>query len=160
MTMFNAPGIRHILITIVNHRITQDIFRFEPVMLETKSAIFKNPKIIAEKLIQGTRIYDMLRLSRQFGAVTQKIDRRVNLDTIQQPLNQLGISALRNSLISIVEVIVIICKPERQPFDDPGRKFSRIFLPLLHRIATDQKVVDSFTNHRQRLLFQVFRLTV
>ena len=68
------------------------------------------------------------------------------------------VATYRNTLISVVKVVVIVGKAKRKPFYNKGRKLVTGALPLLFCIALNKLFVNVPANQGKRLLLKVFRL--
>ena len=78
------------------------------------------------------------------------------INAAQHILHKLRITADRDSLISVVEIIVVKGKPYGKPLDDERGKFGTLSSPLLLRVAFYQLFIDIFSDKRYSLLFEIF----
>ncbi len=80
-----------------------------------------------------------------------------HLNTLQHLLYHSGIPAHWNALITIIKIIIVICKPQRKTFNDKRRQFLAIPAPLLLGISLDQLLIDVRSHLGERLLLQIMR---
>ena len=80
---------------------------------------------------------------------------RLHFNAGEHLLDDLGISAFRNALISVIKIIVVISKAEGKSLDDEGRKFCAGTSPLLLGIALYKLLIDILTCKRECLLFEI-----
>jgi len=66
-----------------------------------------------------------------------------------------GITANWNALIPVIEIVVVVSKPQRQPLDDERRQVGAASAPLLFGIALNQLFINIGANQRESLFFQV-----
>ena len=62
-------------------------------------------------------------------------------------------------MVRVVEVVVVIDKPNGQPLDDEGGKVGAASSPLLLGVFLYQCLVDVLSHEREGLLFKVLRLS-
>ena len=97
---------------------------------------------IVKIFINHTGIHDLLEHIRMLLTVCKKVGLQHHIDIVEQLLYHLRIATDRNSLISVVKVIVIISKTQWKPPDNKSRKLLTVPPPLLFRIAFDQLLID------------------
>src|SRR5699024_9639537 len=76
---------------------------------------------------------------------------------IQHLLHHFCVTTNRNTLVIIVEVIIIINQTYWKTLYNKSRQFSTWSTPLLFSIPFDQLLIDISTNQRNSLFFQIIR---
>ena len=77
-------------------------------------------------------------------------------NTVQQSLDQYIVSADRNTLVFIIEIVVVEHQADRQTFDDECRKFRTFSSPLFFGVSLDQCLVDIFSNEKLGLILAYY----
>ena len=81
------------------------------------------------------------------------VSHRIN--AIEQSFDQSIVSANRDALILIIEIIIIKDKSNRQPINDKCRKLGTFPAPLFFSITFDQSLIDIFSYQCKRLFFKI-----
>ena len=127
-------------------------------------------KTVVEILIQHTRIdylpVSIPRMVRHHNALRRLLLHRKfpvgnacpHFDPLQHFLYHGSISAYGNALITVIKIIIIVSKPQRQALDDKRRQFFTIPAPLLLGISFDQLLINVGAHQRKRLLLQILRI--
>ena len=134
------------------------ILQFQFFRLKPDGPVFQHAQAVIVKLINHSCIYNLFCHSVQFGPIRQIVCLQTNLRPLQQFLHNPGISPHRNALVSVIEIIVVIGKPQRQPPDDKSRQIPAVPSPLFLRIPFDQLLIYIPSHQRKRLFFQILGL--
>ena len=81
------------------------------------------------------------------------------LDSIQKAFYHLRIAIYRDSLITVIEIIIIVGKTQRQSLYDKCRKLRTFPAPLLLGIPLDQLLIHIRSHQTDRLLLKICRFT-
>ena len=76
---------------------------------------------------------------------------------MKECVDEFIVSADRNALIAVVEVVVVENHANRQPLDDESRQLRTFPSPLLFGVAFDELFVNVVTNQHLCLLFKIAR---
>ncbi|EJX09608.1 hypothetical protein EVA_02285 [gut metagenome] len=87
----------------------------------------------------------------------EKINLRQAIHPLEQTPDQRIVTTNRNTLVTVVKIIIVEDPTHRQTPDDKSRKILTVPSPLLLRIFLDQYVEDILSHKRQRLLLQILR---
>ncbi|MNJ51213.1 hypothetical protein D3C77_465110 [compost metagenome] len=123
-----------------------------------QAPIFEHAVFVIEILVDHAGIHDFLGALEPFFFAIKKIDVQLHLDAFQHLLDNRPITADRNALIAVIEVVVVIGEADGEAFDDEGRQVFGRSPPLLLGIAFDQFFVYIGSDERNRLFLQVSRL--
>src|SRR5690606_16191364 len=127
-------------------------------MVESQTAVFEAAETIVKIFVNLSGIYNFVGQGFQFLAVFEKVHTQSYLTSFKKSFREFIIPTNRNTLIFIVEIIIVIGKPHRKSFDDEGWQFCGFSSPLLFGIAFNQFVVDVRSDEGDRLFFQVLWL--
>ena len=89
--------------------------------VKTQRAVFQFAQAIIEIAVNSPGIDDGSSLFVQFLPMGKVVAVEADFTVAEHFFNHLGISADRDTLIPVVEIIVIECESQWQPFDDMGR---------------------------------------
>ena len=157
---------------IINHRISLIIlFPLKQFMLKAEGTVFQFAKHIIKIFIYHTGVKYLIkgicfsgfcfRCKRTvifFLNIIIKIRVQANRNTCKHFFRNSRVATHGNSLVSVVKVIIIICKPKRKTFDNKRRKLLAVSSPLLFRIAFYQFLVYIGSCKRQGLFLQILRI--
>ena len=158
MLVLDDARIRHFALGVVDDRDTLMVLLLEALRLEMQAAVLELAEPVAEILVNRARVDDLLRKALVRLALLQIVDARTDLDAIEQGIDQLVITANRDALIAVVEIVVVERIAYRQPPDDERWELRTSAAPLLLRVTLDQLRVDIRADERNRLLLEVPRL--
>ena len=102
-------------------------------------------------------LYDKTTLRQSLYLTVEEVNINESVYAIQESLNKLVVSALRHTLVGVVEIVVVVDKPHGQSLDDKSRQVYKLPTPLLLRVAFYQSLVNIAPHEHQRLLFKVAR---
>ena len=148
---------RSLAARVIHDRIPLVIRYVQLLRLKPDGPVLQMPEAVIKILIDRPRIDDLPELSRILFCKCPIIDSCHYWHTGQELFDHLRISADRDALVAVIEVVVIVGKPKRQPPDDEGRKLRTRTSPLLLCVFSDQFFVDIRPGERNRLLFQILR---
>src|SRR5512143_1654820 len=100
---------------------------------------------MVKPMIQRTAIEDMVEIAFHFpfeGGIQMNLNKLM----IEQLFDNRGIAVLGHPLITMIEIIVIVVKAQRQPLENAGRKLGRMNSPLLQSITLEESFVEFFTD--------------
>ena len=136
MFMLDNPRIRHIAVGVVNDRITLIIRNIKHLCLETHRSVFESSKAIVKEAIYRPRIDQLIGVFAPHSIPRlKKIAIGLDITSPQQPLDKFVVSAARYSLISIIEIVVVVGEPQRKTTDDKSRQLRTFPPPLLFGIS-------------------------
>ncbi len=69
--------------------------------------------------------------------------------------HECGVSVSRDSLVAMVEVVIVIVEPERQALEDTGWELGRGQTPLLFGVALEEGLVQVSPHHAEGLFLEV-----
>ena len=156
--MLNDPGIWNFLFRIIHYRIALVIVAVQYLCLEPDRAVLQSTQPIAVIFINHPCKDRLIRNVRVLLPKCKIICIRPNFRTFQHPLCDRCISADGDSLVSVVEIIIIIREPDRQTADDKGRQLPAVSAPLLLRVALYQLLEYIPAHQGQALLLQILRI--
>ena len=157
MLMFDHTCIRHFTIGIIDNRIPLIIVTVKCLRLKSHRTILKRSESVTKIFIDHPRKYDLVCNIRILSTKFKKVCSRKNIRFFKHFFHDRSIAADRDSLISVVEIIVVIHKTKRKPLNDKCRKFRTFSSPLLLCISLDQFFVNILPTEEKRLLLKVFR---
>ena len=134
------------------------ILLLESLRLKTQPAILELTEPIVEVFINRPRVNDLPGHPPIRRALLEVIHPGAHLDARQQSLDELIVTALRDALIPVIEIIVVKRITHRQTLDDERRQLRAAPAPLLLRIPLDELRVDIRADKRDRLLLKIPRL--
>ena len=101
------PGIRHLTLGIIHHRITLVIRLVDNFLLETDGAVVELAKLIAVELIYFACEDYLVCDALPIRSILEEIYISMGLDAIQQTIYQLVVATHRDALVLIIEVVII-----------------------------------------------------
>ena len=110
---------------------------------------------VTKIFINRSRIYRCIRIN--LIAHLKIICLQTHLNPFQHFLYHFCIAIYRNSLITIIKIIIVIGKPQRKPFNNKRRKLSTLPAPLLLGIPLDQLFIYIGSHQTDCLLLQIGR---
>ena len=157
--VFNHPGIRRFGIGVVDDGVALVVANVLFFSFKAQGPVFQFAQAVVKELVDRAGVDDLVKLLQVFVLLVEEVSVQFNRDLVilEHVFHQLGVAALRDALIVIVEVIVVVDQADRQALDDEGRQFSCLSAPLLFRVALDQLFIDVPADQRDCLLFQVLR---
>ena len=159
MLVLNHAGIRHLGIRVVEHRIALEILHpLHQLMVEADGTEFQLSEPVAEPGIQRPGIQHTVGHGKIFLLFCQKILAQTHLNALKQPLEQLRIAADGNTLVRVVEIVVVKGETHRQTAQHKCRNLLRRHPPLLFGVALDQLFINVTSAQLHALLLQVARL--
>ena len=156
--VLDDAGVRDLALRVVDDGDTLMVLLLEALRLEMQAAVLELAEPVAEILVNRARVDDLLRKALVRLALLQIVDARTDLDAIEQGIDQLVITANRDALIAVVEIVVVERIAYRQPPDDERWELRTSAALLLFRVTLDQLRVDIRADERNRLLLEVPRL--
>ena len=168
MLVFNDSGVGDLPLCIIHHRISLIIIALRQILLfEGEGAILKIAKAIIKIFIDHAGIQHLVKSNIVFAVFSALLLFRKESTVLRvqqdlRPLKKLfhnpGIATYGNALISVIKIIVVIDKPEWQPFNNESRQFLTVSAPLLFRVPFDQFLIDIRPGKRQCLFLQILWL--
>ena len=167
MLMLNAAGVGHLCLGIVYDRISLIILHGKLLCLKSHRAVLQGPEAVVIILIYLTckkkpvkrdwRIIGKCGIKASLSIThallhAEIVLTRADVDTLKHLLHNLCIAAYGDTLISVVEIIVVIGKAQRQSFYNECRKLITASAPLLFSVALYQLFVYISAHQRQSLL--------
>ena len=155
MLMFNDSRIRHLIFCIVDHRISLVVLHIQDLRLKPEAPVFQFSKAVIIVSVDHAGKYDVFRLFRKDFPVRKEICHKPHLSFFQHALDDLRITADRDSLILVIKVIIIIDIAHRKSPDNKAWKLCGASSPLLFCITLDQLFINIFSYQGNRLLLQI-----
>jgi len=152
------PGVGNLVRGVIDDRVMLEVLDRELLGLEAERAVLEPPKLEGEELVDPAGEDDGLGQGIPVGAVLEVIAGELDLDPLKKILDQNAVAAIGDSLIEVVEVVVVVGEAERQPLDDRGGQFLAITAPLFFRVFLDQLGVDRPPDEGKGLLLEVLWL--
>ena len=81
-----------------------------------------------------------------------------NVRVVEHVFEHGRVTAGRDALVRVIEVVVVPSESNRDASDDRGRKLCRIAVPLFGRISTDEDFVKLVANLANDPLLEIFCL--
>ena len=156
--MLNNTGIWHLIIGIVHNRISLIVPHIKHFCLKTQGTVLQLTIAVIIKFIDHTGKKDLICLCSELFSICKEIRLQANLDTLQKLLDNTSITTLWNTLIRILEIIIIIGITKRKSLNNKSRKILAFSSPLLAGIALYQLLIYILSHQSQCLLFQVLRV--
>jgi hypothetical protein len=104
-------------------------------MFKPQTAVLHLAELIIKIFVNSSRIDNLVSILQEIFLLLQKIRLQPDFNTIKQPIYQLVIPSLGDSLPRIIEIIIVKSKSKWQPPDNKCRKLTAITPPLLLRIS-------------------------
>lgn len=154
--VFDDPGERHVLTGVV-HLGYALIVAVHDSGIEAERAVLKLSEPVVIVFVHLAGVDD---LAGEFVLVGQVVHASLYLDIVmvEHVLEHPGIAVNRNTLEAVVEVAVVVGKPDRQPVDDGRRKLGRVTAPLLGRVTFDEEFVEFFADLGNAPLPEILRV--
>ena len=108
------------------------------LVFKAQGAILKFAVAEVEVSVNLARIDNLIGNGLPMLAIIEKVALKLDIRPGEQASDKLIISPARNTLIGVVEIVVIVCKADRQAANDICRKFTAIPAPLFLGIALDR----------------------
>ena len=158
MLMLYNSGELHISFSVVYHCISLIIVGIKSFILKVYSSILQHSKLIIKELINHSGIYSFISYIRIFLYEISVLGICSYFYTLKKLFNYSGISSNRNTLVSVIEIIIVKCKSKRQSLYNKCRKFLGISAPLLFRISLYKLFIYILAHQRYSLFFQILRI--
>lgn len=152
------PGVGDLAGGVVHHRVALVVRDGQLPGLEAEGAVLEAAQGEAEELVDPPGVNHAAGGLVELGAMREIITGGPHLDAFQEGVDQGAVAALRDPLVSVVEVVVVVLEAEREPLDDRGRELPAAPVPLLLRVALDQLLVDGAADQKEGLLLEVMGL--
>ena len=140
--MLNDPGIRHFPLCVVDYRISLIIIAVQDFGFKPYGTVFQSAELIIKKLIDHTCKQNFICDFRILFNEFEIVGFCPNIHTVQHFFNNLRITAHRDSLETVIEIIIVIGEPQRQTFDNKGRKLRTVSSPLFFGITFDKLFIN------------------
>ena len=142
--VLNRPRIWHFALGVVHHGVALEVGRGEVLVLEAQAAVVEVTEAVAVELVDAPREQDFFGFRFEFAPVVEEIrvELQVYFSVIEQGVDEEVVSALRDALVGVVEVVVVEGEPQRQAADDECRQFGCRPSPLLFGLSLDELFVD------------------
>ncbi len=159
MLVFDDARIWCLGIGIVEHRIALEIgYAPQEFVLEPQRAELEFSKPVIEKGVDRTCIDHPVGHRKKSIFVGKKVGLQPHLCTFEQFFEERGVASNRNTLESVVEVVVVEGEPQRHAAQHEGRNLVGRSTPLLFGIALDELGEDVLARQFHTLLVEVMRL--
>lgn len=123
---------------------------------ETDRAPVELAEPVVEIFVEGARVHELVgNLSPVALVFGKEIYACVGLDTCKQAVDELVVAADGDTLVLVVEVVVVENEAHREAFDDECRQVPAAAAPLLLGIFLDELFEDVPAHERERLFFEV-----
>ena len=161
MLVLNAPCVWHICRGVVYHSISLIIRHIIFLVLKSKTAIVKFAVLIRVELVNLSCKYQFISKTSPIPhigliiTIAKEIQSYHRVTSFQQTINQLVVSPDRNTLVSIVEIIIVKYESHWQAFYDKRRKVNAFPTPLLLGIFLYKNLVDVPAYEHQCLLLKI-----
>ena len=156
--MLDNPCPGRFRVRIVDHSVPLVIRLVQHFGFKPNGPVFQGPQAVSVIGVNRPGVDHALCQGIQFILVLQVVAAGPHLNPLQHALNHPGISALGNSLVQGIEVIVVKGQPDRNPPDNKCRQLVTGTAPLLFCVSLDQFFVNIPAHQADRLLLQVPRL--
>lgn len=153
--MLSNSGIRDICVTVIYYCISL-IISIIIKLLKPQCSIRKSSIFIIKPSIKRSRIKNIIEI-KKFLAANFFPQNQIDIFIIQHGCNNIGITIFRHSLVSMIEIIIIIIKAQRKAFKNASRQLLRITPPLLYCISFKEGFVQILPYKAQSLLFKSLR---
>ena len=158
--MFDNACERGFAVGVIDHRSALIVGLRELLLLEAERAVLQLAVSVVVETVKFTRIEHLFGHSIELLAVVEVVGVEAHLNTLQKSVDQRIIATYRDTLIGVVEVVVVALEAEWQAANNPRRKLTARSTPLLLGVALDKFFVDICPHQRQRLLLEISRLAV
>ncbi len=143
---------------VIYHGIALMVRFLEGFGLKTHSAVVEVSVAVSEILIYAACEDDFVGHRLPMASVGKKISVCEHVAAIEQCFYQRVIAAYGDTLICIVEIVVVKNQSDGQSADDESRQLRAGSAPLLLGVAFDELPVDVASDQHQGLFFKVARL--
>ena len=155
MLVLDAARVGHVVAGVVDDGIALVVGHGQCFFLESYGAILQFAEAIVEVLIDFPREDDLVGQSLPVAAITEEVSASPGLNACQQSVDQAVVASRGNTLVEVVEIVVVIDQSHGQTLDDEGGQLSALAPPLLFGIFLDEPFVDVRSDEEQSLLFEV-----
>ena len=150
--------VRDFPVRIVYNRIALVVLAVQNLCLKTHGTVLQRAQLVVEILVDHTCEDNLLRNVRILFPEFKEIHACPHICIGKHLLHNRCISPDRDSLISVIKIIVVINEPARQSLDNKCRELGAFSAPLLLRISFDQLLVNVAADKEESLFLQVLRL--
>lgn len=126
--------------------------------LKMHRPILQLSQTVVEIAVDRTRVNHPASLTIPPVPVLQIVHPGHDLDTLQHRGHHAGVSALRDTLMSRIEIVGVVIEADGEPTDDESGKLLTAPPPLLFGIAPDELLVDIRPDKADGLFLQIGRL--
>ena len=156
--MLDNSCIRSLSVRVIDNCNALMILLVKYLCFKLKASVLKLAKFISVVLINSTRIHYQVCKSVIIFLISKIIFAKLHVTISIQPVRKLIVTAYRNTLVSVIKVVVIICVSYRKPLNDKCRKLLTVSSPLLLCITLYKLLVDIFSHKAYCLLLEILRL--
>ena len=153
--VLDDAGVGHVALGVVDHGATLVVGGVERFFFEVDGAVFELAEAVAVEFINLAGEDDFLRLGFPVFAAGKEVLVHAGFDTGEQGIGELVVAADGDTLVGIVEVVVVVDEADRQAADDEGGELGAGAAPLLLGVAFDEFFVDIAPDEGEGLFFQV-----
>ena len=121
MLVFDNPRERHVMRRVVHHGTSLMVTLLQSLMFESNGTVFEGPVTIIEIGVDGTGIDDVRGLSGEGFAMKEKIRIKTHFRSFKEGVDEGVLASGGNTLVGIVEIVVVVNEAHRKAFDDKGR---------------------------------------
>ena len=147
MLMLDNSCVWNFSVCVVYHSVTLIVICIKNFCFKANRTIFENTIAIVIELVDRSckeRFLDtccIIAILNPFKIVCVS----KNINAIKHFFDNLCVTTNRNTLIAVIEVVVIECKAEWKTLNDKCRKVFAVTLPLLFCVALDKLLINIFT---------------
>lgn len=122
MLMLNHPRIWRFTIRIIHYCHTLVVFFLQHLSFKAKTAVLKLAETEIKIGVNRSRIYHPVSHRLISFPIPVKIRIKQNIGICKQFVYDCIIAINRDSLVTVIKVIIVIGKPDRKPLDNKGRQ--------------------------------------
>ena len=153
--MLDNSCIRNFTLCVIDNSISLIVLTIKNFCLKSDRTILQCSQLISKIFIDHSCKNNLLCNLRILFSEFKEINPCANFCPFQHLLNDCCITANRNSLISVIEIVIIVNKSEWQTFDNKCRKFCTLSSPLFLCITLDQLLIDISSAKKKCLFLQI-----
>jgi len=118
--VLDDAGVGYVAFGVVNEGATLVVGGVERFFLEVDGAVFELAEAVAVEFINLAGEDDFLRLGFPVFAAGKEVFVHAGFDTGEQGIGEFVVAADGDTLVGIVEVVVVVDEADRQAADDEG----------------------------------------
>ena len=158
MLVLDDAGVGDLALGVVDHGHALVVLLVERLGLKAQATVLQRAQLKVVERVDGAAVD---RLGGDIGLGGDQLlvlHAATHLDALEHVGDHLGVAAHGDTLVAIVEVVVVVGKAAGEALDDARGQVLAVAAPLLLGVALHERLEDVAAHEGQRLLLEVGRL--